>query len=75
MSVEPRLCQQCRAQVEAGKKFCGTCGAATVEQGSATIPAAIPAQPLSNSVPPVAGSKSAVDGVILKESCGRGFKP
>jgi len=57
VSAEPRLCPQCRAPVEAGQKFCGTCGVALTEQGGAAIPAAIPAEPLGSSVPPVAGSK------------------
>ena len=58
VAAERRLCPQCRTQVGAGQKFCGTCGNALGEQGGAAIPVAITAPPPGDKVPTVAGAKS-----------------
>ncbi len=47
-----RLCPKCRAEVEAGSRFCGSCGAALAETGGEG------AQPPEEDVSKVAGSKS-----------------
>jgi TIR domain len=56
--AEPRLCPQCRTQVEAGSRFCGTCGAALGEPGGAKVPVPVTVPPPGDNVPRVAGSKS-----------------
>jgi hypothetical protein len=57
--AEPRLCPQCRTQVEAGTRFCGTCGAALVwgpDGAKVPVPVTVPV-PEPN-VQKVARSKS-----------------
>jgi len=56
--AEPRLCPQCRTQVEAGPRFCGTCGAALGEPGGAKVPVPVTVPPPGDNVPRVSRSKS-----------------
>jgi hypothetical protein len=39
LAAESSLCPQCRVQVEAGSKFCRTCGTALGESGGSRVPA------------------------------------
>ncbi len=54
----PRHCPQCRAQVEASLKFCGTCGNKLGESGGAKTPAPNAVPPPASNPPTVEGAKS-----------------
>lgn len=57
-AAEPRLCPQCRIQVEAGSRFCGKCGAALGELGDAKVPVPVTGLVPEENVQKVERSKS-----------------